>query len=155
MTLTSKELKISRYIQRDIKMTRCPFRQIADQIGMPEEDVLDIIRQMMERGLIRKFAAIVRHREAGFTANAMVVWVVPENHCEQAGQILSTFPEITHCYERSPAFEGKYNIFSMIHLRDQNIKERVEAISKASGIQDYQILVSEEEYKKSSMEYFS
>ena len=110
---------------------------------------------MRERGLIRKFGAVVRHREAGFTGNAMVVWAVPEDRCEQVGQVLSSFPEITHCYERSPAFEGKYNLFSMIHLRQQDIEEKIEAISAATGIQDYLILTSEEEFKKSSMEYFA
>jgi siroheme decarboxylase len=151
----NNELKISRYIQRDIKKTHRPFRGIADESGMSEQEVLDVIRQMMERGLIRKFAAIVRHREAGFTANAMIVWAVPENCCEQVGQMLSSFPEISHCYERYPALEGRYNIFTMLHLRDQNIEEKVKAISKASGIPDYRILMSEEEFKKSSMEYFT
>ena len=136
-------------------MTRRPYREIADQTGMTEQDVLNIIKQMMERGLIRKFGAIVRHREAGFTGNAMVVWAVPEDRCEQVGQVLSSFPEITHCYERSPAFEGKYNLFSMIHLRNQDIEKRIEEISTATGIQDYRILTSEEEFKKSSMEYFT
>jgi len=136
-------------------MTPRPFKKIADESGMSEQEVLGVIRQIMEQGLIRKFAAVVRHREAGFTANAMIIWAVPENRCEQAGQILSSFPEISHCYERSPAFEGRYNIFTMLHLKDQNIEEKVKAISEASGIPDYRVLMSEEEFKKISMEYFA
>lgn len=155
MMLTDEERIIGRLIQRDIAMTRRPYQEIADQTGMTEQEVLNGIRQMRERGLIRKFGAVVRHREAGFTGNAMVVWAVPEDRCEQVGQVLSSFPEITHCYERSPAFEGKYNLFSMIHLRQQDIEEKIEAISAATGIQDYLILTSEEEFKKSSMEYFA
>ena len=67
----------------------------------------------------------------------------------------SSFPEITHCYERSPVFEGKYNLFSMIHLHHPDIEEKIEAISAATGIHSYLILTSEEEFKKSSMEYFA
>jgi DNA-binding Lrp family transcriptional regulator len=155
MMLTDEERIIGRLIQRDIAMTRRPYQEIADQTGMTEQEVLNGIRQMRGRGLIRKFGAVVRHREAGFTGNAMVVWAVPEDRCEQVGQVLSSFPEITHCYERSPAFEGKYNLFSMIHLRQRDIEEKIEAISAATEIQDYLILTSEEEFKKSSMEYFA
>ena len=154
MMLTDEERIIGRLIQRDIAMTRRPYREIAAQAGMTEQEVLNGIRQMRERGLIRKFGAVVRHREAGFTGNAMVVWAVPEDRCEQVGRILSSFEEITHCYERSPAFEGKYNLFSMIHLRHQDIEKIVEKIATFTGIQDYRILASEEEFKKSSMEYF-
>jgi DNA-binding Lrp family transcriptional regulator len=155
MMLTDEERIIGRLIQRDIAITRRPYREIADQTGMTEQEVLNGIRQMRERGLIRKFGAVVRHREAGFSANAMVVWAVPEDRCEQVGQMLSSYPEITHCYERSPAFEGKYNLFSMIHLRNQDIEKIVEKIATIAGIQDYRILASEEEFKKSSMEYFA
>jgi DNA-binding Lrp family transcriptional regulator len=153
--LTDEERTICRLIQRDLAMTRRPYREIADQTGIAEQDVLTMIRSLLQRGLIRKFGAIVRHREAGFTGNAMIVWAVPEDRCEQVGQVLSSFPEITHCYKRSPAFEGKFNLFSMIHLRQQDIEAKIEAISAAAGIQDYQVLVSEEEFKKSSMEYFA
>ncbi|PKN05653.1 MAG: Lrp/AsnC family transcriptional regulator [Deltaproteobacteria bacterium HGW-Deltaproteobacteria-9] len=155
MMLTDEERIIGRLIQRDLAMARRPYREIAGQTGMTEQDVLNVIRQMLARGLIRKFGAVVRHREAGFSANAMVVWAVPEDRREQVGQMLASFAEITHCYERSPAFEGKYNLFSMIHLRNQDIEKIVEKIATVTGIQDYRILASEEEFKKSSMEYFA
>jgi DNA-binding Lrp family transcriptional regulator len=153
--LTNEERILGRLIQRDLAMTRRPYREIADQTGMTEQGVLSVIKQMLARSLIRKFGAVVRHREAGFFANAMVVWVVPEDRREQAGQMLSSFTEITHCYERSPAFEEKYNLFSMIHLRHRDIEKIVEKIATVAGIKDYRILASEEEFKKSSMEYFA
>ena len=155
MMMTDRERVIGGCIQRDLAMTRRPYGSIAEKTGIPEQEVLHIVGQMMARCLIRKFGAIVRHREAGFTGNAMVVWAVPEDRCEQVGQFLSSIPEITHCYERSPAFERKYNIFSMIHMRNHEIEKRIEDLSIATGIQDYQILMSEEEFKKSSMEYFT
>jgi len=153
--LTDEERIIGRLLQRDLAMTRRPYREIADQTGMTEQDVLNVIKQMLARSLIRKFGAVVRHREAGFFANAMVVWAVPDDRCEQAGRMLSSFTEISHCYERAPAFEGKFNLFSMIHLRHQEIEKIVEKIATVAGIQDYRILASEEEFKKSSMEYFA
>ena len=155
MKLTHAERMVATEIQKDLAMTRRPYRDIADKTGMTEQDVLLAIRRMLTGGLIRKFGAIVRHREAGFSVNAMVVWAVPPDRCEQAGKALSSFSEVTHCYERSPAFEGRYNLFSMIHLRNQDIEQFVEKIGIAAGIPDYRILTSMEEYKKSSMEYFA
>lgn len=153
--VTDKEQIIGRFIQRDLAMTRRPYREISDQTGIAEQDVLEVIKHLLRQGLIRKFGAVVHHREAGFTRNAMIVWAVPEDRCEQVGQLLASFPEITHCYKRSPAFEGKYNLFSMIHLRRRDIEARIKEISRATGIWEYRVLISEREFKKSSMEYFA
>ncbi|MFA4915400.1 MAG: hypothetical protein WC560_01845 [Syntrophales bacterium] len=116
---------------------------------------------MIKKGLIRKFGAIVRHQKAGFNQNAMLLWAVPSSKIETVGNILASFPEITHCYQRTPAFSEKYNIFTMIHLRDnkedpQNNEYNllIRKLSSATGIEDYLVLISEEEFKKSSMEYF-
>lgn len=153
--LTQQERIIGRLIQQDLALTVRPYRDIAVQTGLTEQEVLETIAEMMAKGLIRKFSAVVRHREAGFSANAMVIWTVPEDRCEQAGRMLSSFAEITHCYERSPAFEGKYNLFSMIHLRRPDLEKTVGRIAALTGLKDYRILASKEEYKKSSMEYFT
>jgi DNA-binding Lrp family transcriptional regulator len=152
--LSPTEKKIAKALQGDIPLTRRPFKQIAEETGSTEEEVLSVIQGMKKRGIIRKVGAIIRHQRAGITHNAMVVWAVPAALCERVGQIFAAFPEITHCYERSPAFLEKYNIFTMTHLRKGDHHHLVEKLSAASGIKDYLVLFSEEEFKKSSMEYF-
>jgi len=93
----------------------------------------------------------------------MVVWAVPEEKCEEAGSLLASYREITHCYERTPALDGVYNLFTMVHLAGgdpeetsgkDRIDEFVAGVSSAIGIGKYKILRSLEEFKKSSMEYF-
>jgi len=159
--LTQKEKQIASLIQGDISLTNRPFKRIAEQTGSEEQEVLKIIGNMIKKGLIRKFGAIVRHQKAGFNQNAMLLWAVPSSKIETVGNILASFPEITHCYQRTPAFSEKYNIFTMIHLRDnkedpQNNEYNllIRKLSSATGIEDYLVLISEEEFKKSSMEYF-
>jgi len=110
---------------------------------------------MQVRGIIRKFGAIVRHQKAGYTQNAMVVWAVPEDQCESAGLRMASFPEITHCYQRTPAFEGRYNLFTMVHMRGDEDMDIIGKIAGSCGIDDFKVLVSEEELKKISMEYFT
>jgi DNA-binding Lrp family transcriptional regulator len=152
--ISKKERTVSRIIQGDLPLVRRPFKEFEKHAGLTEEDILGSISNMMERGIIRTVGAIIRHQKAGYTENALVVWAVPEHQCEVAGNVLASFPEVTHCYERTPLFEGKYTIFTMVHFRTGKRESVIQKLSAASGIKDFKVLASEEEYKKSSMEYF-
>lgn len=147
------EKKIVNLIQDDIPLTKRPFKSLGEQAELSEEKVLAILGSLRERGIIRKFGAILRHQKAGFTRNFMVVWAAPQEKIDAAGRALSSFREVTHCYERTPPFAGKYTLFSMVHCREGEEKAILKKLSTAAGIKDYKILTSEEEYKKSSMEY--
>lgn len=153
--LTRQEQTIVRYTQGDISFAEHPYRWIAQETGIPEREILDGIGHMLRRGIIRKIGAVIRHQRAGFTRNTMVLWAVPEDRCEAVGRILAAFPEVTHCYQRTPAFADRYNLFSMIHLRSPREEDRLlRKISTAAGLTDYLALASEEEFKKTSMVYY-
>jgi DNA-binding Lrp family transcriptional regulator len=149
-----KEIKIAKSLQGHIPLTKRPYRSIGKKLVLEEADVITAIKNMQDKGVIRKFSAIVKHQQAGYTINAMVIWAVPPPQCEAVGSLFAAYPEITHCYERTPPFEGKYNIFCMVHCRESGLTELIGKLSEASSITDYQVLTSEEEFKKSSMEYF-
>ena len=154
LMLIKTEIKIAKYIQGDIPLVKRPFKHIGEEIGIGEEKVIDGINDLIKRGIIRKFGAVVRHQKAGFTQNAMVIWAVPEQRCEAVGKIFASFREITHCYERTPPFEEKYNIYTMIHLKENDQEKLIQKLSSAVDIKDFKVLTSEEQFKKSSMEYF-
>ncbi len=153
--LTELEKKISRLVQQDITLEKRPFKDIAEQVGASEEKVLSTIRGLMTKGTIRKFGAILRHQKAGFPHNAMVIWAVSQERIEFAGNALASFREVTHCYERTPPFAGKYNVFTMVHFGEGNQESVIQKLSQETGIKDFKVLTSIEEYKKSSMEYFT
>ena len=153
--LTEMEKRVSKLIQRDTPLEKRPFKSIAEQVFSSEEEVLRTIQELMAKGSIRKFGAILRHQKAGFTQNAMVIWAVPPDKCDSIGNTLASFTQITHCYERVPPFEGKYNLFTMIHFREGSHESIIQEISQTAGIKDFKVLASEEEYKKNSMEYFT
>jgi DNA-binding Lrp family transcriptional regulator len=153
--LTEMERKISRLIQQNIALEMRPFKYIAEKVGASEEEVLATIRGLMTKGTIRKFGAILRHQKAGFPHNAMVIWAVSQHGIEFAGHALASFKEVTHCYERTPAFAGKYNVFTMVHFGEGNQESVIRKLSQKTGIIDFKVLTSIEEYKKSSMEYFT
>jgi DNA-binding Lrp family transcriptional regulator len=149
-----REQNLLRHFQGDLPVEKRPFRAVASRVGTSEESVLDTLRNLMDQGLIRKFGALLRHQKAGVTRNAMVVWAVPPDRTEEAGSVFASFREITHCYERRPPFQGRYNLFTMIHAGKGSLEEIIGAISSKAGIGDYQVLESMDEFKKSSMEYF-
>ena len=154
---TMEELvkKTGKALQGEIPVEKRPFRMIAEEIGTTEEDVINAIRKMRGDGTIRKFGAILRHRKAGYTVNAMVLWSVKAEDVEEKGKAFSALREVTHCYERTPAFDGRYNIFTMVHAREgEEILEVVKRLSATAGVGAFEVLESIEEFKKSSMEYF-
>jgi DNA-binding Lrp family transcriptional regulator len=148
------EQNLLRQLQGDLPVEKRPFRTVASRAGMNEEAVFDTIGTLVQKGVIRKFGAILRHQQAGMTRNAMVVWAVPPDRTEEAGTAFASFREITHCYERRPPFEGRYNLFTMIHAGKDALEDLIARISNKTGIGDYQVLESLEEFKKTSMEYF-
>jgi siroheme decarboxylase len=151
---TVKEVHVARRLQGDIPLAEHPFLSIGEEIGLPEGEVLAIVNRLMSRGYIRKFGAIIRHQMAGYRDNAMVVWAAPQEQCDAIGRRLASFPEITHCYERTPAFEGRYTLFTMIHFRPGTEKELLRTMAEATALCDFKVLRSLEEFKKNSMEYF-
>ena len=152
--LSPQEADIARLIQGDIPVTGRPFQQIAETAGLTEEEILSVARALRKRGIIRKFAAIVRHQKVGYTHNVMVIWAVPPMQVEAAGKALSSFAEVTHCYERMPPFAGRYNLFTMVHFRNKADEIRLQEMASATGVADFRVLPSLEEFKKNSMEYF-
>jgi len=152
--LTLNQNKVACLIQEDISVVSSPFAEIGDACGLTAGEVLDTTKELLKKGFIRKFCAILRHQQAGYKNNAMVVWSVPANQVEKAGQMLSASRSVSHCYQRNPAFRGKYNIFTMLHSQDENISLLIKDMATATGIHDYLILESIQEYKKKSPEYF-
>ncbi|MDA8126671.1 MAG: Lrp/AsnC family transcriptional regulator [Deltaproteobacteria bacterium] len=151
--LTATEVAVARRLA-DLTLTDRPFARIGAEIGLSEAEVLAIADGLRERGVIRKFGAIARHQLAGYRHNVMVLWAVPPAQCAAVGERLARFPEITHCYERLPAFEGKYTLFTMVHFHEEADAARLREIAAVAEGADFKVLRSSEEFKKISMEYF-
>ena len=147
--------KIIGLLQEDLPIESRPYKIMADQIGVTEDIFLERIQAMIDKGIIRRFGATLYHQEAGFSANAMVAWIVPEEIIDKIGKKMAQLREVTHCYQRSVQREWKYNLYTMIHgdNRDECFKI-AENMSRITGIKEYRLLFSEKEFKKTSMEYF-
>lgn len=154
--LTELEKKMIAAIQGDIPITKRPFLEIARNLGITEEKVLEILQDLCNRGIIRRFGATLRHQKSGFRANAMVAWKIDEDRIESAGEKMAAFREVTHCYRRNPNPQWPYNLYTMIHARSEEAcRELARRMSEAAGENDYNLLFSRRELKKTSMQYFT
>lgn len=154
--LTELEKKIISAIQGDISVTPRPYQAIAESVGATESEVIETLRRLCETGIIRRFGATLRHQKSGYEANAMGAWVVPEERVESIGRIMAGFSEVSHCYRRNPARDWPYNVYTMIHARNEaSCRQIARRISQETGIQRYDLLFSVRELKKTTMNYFS
>lgn len=154
MYTNRKKRRLAGLIQGSLPLERRPFRFLAERAGLAEEEILSGIGEWKREGIVRKFGAVLRHREAGFGENAMVLWAVSPDRREEAGRVFASFPEVSHCYERMPAFEGRYVLYTMVHGRGRPLEEIVSEMARRAGIGDFRILKTVREFKKTSMRYF-
>lgn len=154
-SLTPLEIELVRMLQGDIPLVSRPFLPVAQKLGISEKEVLGHIQRLQREGIIRRFGAALRHREAGITANAMIVWQLPREKLAAAGEKLASFPEVTHCYQRRPHPQWPYNLYAVVHCRTREACRTLAArLAAAIGCNNYRLLFSTDELKKESMRYF-
>ena len=142
-------------IQGDIAVTERPYIEIANKLKISEQTLLENLNNLCKSGVIRRFGATIRHQKSGFAANAMVGWIVDKELADQAGQKMAAYTQVTHCYQRNPVNGWPYNLYTMVHAKDEETcREIVAKISKETSIEKYIILFSRMELKKTSMNYF-
>ena len=153
--LTDLDREILRRVQDNLPDTATPYADIAAAAGTTEEHVVDLLSRMAATGEIRRFGATLKHQKAGYGANVMVAWFVPEEDVDRVGAIMAERPEISHCYHRVTCLDWPYNLYTMIHGRSpEDCQAVVAAVSAATGLDDYAMLFSLKELKKVSMRYF-
>ncbi len=151
-----EEIQTIRALQQDLPLEPRPFKSIAARIGVPEEEVFRILHSFINEGVMRRYAAVLYHRRAGFAFNGMGVWKVPPDQVETFGLKMGSFRGVSHCYHRPAYPEWPYSLYTMVHgKKKEDCEKIIQGISEAVGIADYRILYSTVEYKKERIEYFS
>lgn len=154
--LTEKDRLTIRFLQDDLPVVPRPFDARAQEAGISVEDLLAHGKEMQARGLMRRFAAVLHHRQAGYRANGMGVWVVPADRVEEVGQRMASFRAVSHCYERPTYPDWPYSLFTMVHGRSQEACEDIlSEIARETGISERAVLYSTKEYKKVRLRYFT
>lgn len=144
-------------LQDGLALSATPYAHLAGRANMSEEEVLGLLSQWLEEGLIKRFGIVVRHQELGYNANAMCVWDVPDSSVQAIGQSLAGLPGITLCYRRARHLpDWPYNLYCMIHGRERAEVERLlKQISEQVGLGKYPgaVLFSLRRYKQRGARY--
>jgi DNA-binding Lrp family transcriptional regulator len=154
--LSDLERRTIQVTQEDLPNVERPFAVQAERLGAGEEDVIATLQSFKERKLLRRFAAVMNHRSAGFKANAMGVWAVPEEQLEAIGPQMAGFAAVSHCYRRPTYDDWPYSVFTMVHGRSaRDCEATIDAIRTETGVDEYCLLWSIKEYKKVRVRYFT
>jgi DNA-binding Lrp family transcriptional regulator len=151
-----RDIAIIRTLQGDMPVIPEPYAPAAAEVGMSQPDFLEHLQGMQERRLLRRVAAILFHRRAGFSANGMGVWKVPEGQELEIGKRMAAFRGISHCYQRPTYPDWPYSVFTMAHGRSKEECDAIlTAIAEETGITERSTLYSSTEFKKIRLLYFT
>jgi DNA-binding Lrp family transcriptional regulator len=153
-----EEIATIRALQGPMEAVERPYDAAAAKLGISTEELLERLRAMTERKLLRRVAAILFHRRAGFSANGMGVWKVPEGEILETGRRMASFRGISHCYQRPTYEDWPYSVFTMAHGRSkQECDAILDSIAADCGMgpDDRATLYSSTEYKKIRLHYFT
>lgn len=156
LELTPMHIEVIKTLQKDIDIVPEPFKEAVEKLGLSYEAFFAIAHELQESGVMRRFASILNHRNAGFTANAMSVWNVPEDQAEEIGRKIAGFSAVSHCYLRPSYPNWPFNLFAMVHAKTtEESNAIIEEIAKENGLENYEKLYSSREFKKQRLEYFN
>jgi DNA-binding Lrp family transcriptional regulator len=156
---TEEDKRLIVVLQRDLPLEPHPFDTWADDAGVTPDELLSACQTFVDRNYMRRFAAVLNHRKAGFGANGMAVWQVPEEDLEEIGPKMAAFQAVSHCYKRPTYPDWPYSIFTMVHARSKEAcEEAIDAIAEDCGLTDPSrraILYSTYEFKKIRLMYYT
>jgi DNA-binding Lrp family transcriptional regulator len=153
---TQVDVDVITATQGDLPVVPEPYAEAAVKLGWTQDELLNHLAVMQERGILRRVAAILFHRRAGFSANGMGVWAVPEDRIDELGPRMAAVRGISHCYQRPTYEDWRFSVFTMAHGRSKEECDAVlDSIAESTGITDRATLYSSTEFKKIRLLYFT
>jgi siroheme decarboxylase len=154
--LSDLDIAVIRATQGPMDVVPEPFARAAVELGISQGALLEHLESMRERRALRRVAAILFHRRAGFSANGMGVWRVPEDRILEVGPRMASFRGISHCYQRPTYEDWPYSVFTMAHGRSKEECDAIlDSIAEDTGIEERRTLYSSTEFKKIRLRYFT
>jgi len=154
--LSALDVATIRALQGNMPIVPEPYAPAAAELGLDQAALLEQLESMRERRALRRVAAILFHRRAGFSANGMGVWKVPEDRIMDYAPRMAAFRGISHCYQRPTYADWPYSVFTMAHGRSKDECDAIlDSIAQATGIDERRTLYSSTEFKKVRLLYFT
>lgn len=157
MVLSDLDKRLVAEIQGGLPLSSRPYAEIGGRIGLTESEVIARVGQMQDEGVIKRLGIVVRHHELGYTANAMVVWNVPDDRLDDVGELLSNQDCVTLCYQRPRRLpDWPYNLFCMIHGQQrESVLNYIDTLVTSLALDDIprKVLFSGRRFKQRGARY--
>ena len=157
MVLSKQDKELIAEIQSGLPLASHPYAEIGERVGLSEQEVIQRIDNLQAGGVIKRMGIVVRHHELGYTANAMVVWNVPDERLDEIGDLLGGQDCVTLCYQRPRRLpDWPYNLFCMIHgQKRERVLQIIDAIVESEGLKDipHKVLFSGRRFKQRGARY--
>lgn len=147
--------KIIKAFEENIPLTLNPYQKIAADLNIERKELLSRLQALKERKILKRVAAVLHHRDSGYKANGIFVCHFSEKEINKKGMQISKLKEVSHCYQRKSYQSWPYNFYAMMHAQSKkDLENKIKDLALEYNIQEYEILYSTEELKKTSMKYF-
>ena len=134
MTVDATDRALLAALEPGLALVPRPFAVLGERIGLTEQEVIDRLQRLQAQGIVTRFGVIVRHRELGYRANAMVVWDIPDDHVATVARSLAALPFVTLCYRRPRRPGWPFNLFCMIHGKDrETVRDQIAHANASAG----------------------
>jgi siroheme decarboxylase len=157
MISTDKEKALFDSLSKGLPICEFPYLELSKQLGLEEVEVLNFISNSLECGKIKRIGMVVNHHKLGYTANAMVVWDVPDGKVDSVGETLGNQDKVTLCYQRPRRLpDWSYNLFTMIHGKNkQQVLDQIDEIVSSNQLQSLarDVLFSSRKFKQTGARY--
>ncbi len=155
--LNEQDRRLIAEIQGGLPLTSRPYAAVGERVGLSEQEVIERISALQDSGVIKRLGVVVRHHELGYTANAMVVWDVPDERLDEVGEKLGAQDCVTLCYQRPRRLpDWPYNLFSMIHGKErERVSAYIKSLVEEEGLQNIprKVLFSGRRFKQRGAKY--
>ncbi len=154
--LSPEDIDFIRIFQKDFPIVSHPYQRLIEGTSWSEKDLLAKADEFLKKGRLRRIAGLLHHRNAGFLANAMIVWNIPDKKVEETGRLFAQNRFVSHCYQRPAYPDFPYTLYTMVHGKTQeDCQNYLAQLLKQSGSYPYQLLYSTKEFKKTRIQYYS
>ncbi len=154
MDLSKSEKRLISALESGLEAVECPFESLAARVGLGRDEVIALLIDLRRRGVLRRISAILSAGAAGKPAAALVAWRVSRERLCDAGRSLAREDSVSHCIARKSSARWPYNLYTMMHGADMAaIREKAAAASRELGVEDYIIMETIEELKKTPPVY--
>ncbi len=157
MRVSATDRRLIEAIEDGLPIVSRPYQDIGKRLGLSESEVIEGLASLIERGIVKRIGLVVRHRELGYAANAMVVWDIADEEVGDIGRRMSEFPFVTLCYRRPRRLpRWPYNLFCMIHGKDrETVLAQIERLRREAGLTaiPHAVLFSRRRFKQRGARY--